>query len=280
MRYLLIFLLIMGLFLYSSSKFNKKVEEEKDELIKNQEDFKSFKIERKHIEELPEPIKRWLVNSGVIGTQMPNIVNLKQTGVMNLKPKSEKWINSKSKQIIGLKEPSFVWTADIDLFPIANMIGRDLFLDGNAKMEMRILNLIPVVNEGENKKINESALHRYLLEIIWYPQFALSEHIKFETINDNKVKAILNYNDIEVEAVLFIDNEGNLSEISAKRYKENKENSKRYKCVGKAISYKEFEGIKVPDITTITWHLDDGPYTWFKVKIDDITYEYGDENEK
>ncbi|MDP4227768.1 MAG: hypothetical protein Q8910_15505 [Bacteroidota bacterium] len=37
-------------------------------------------------------------------------------------------------------------------------------------------------------------------------------------------------------------------------------------------AYREFEGVRIPARSTVTWKLKEGDFTWFKVDIRDIKY--------
>ncbi len=56
------------------------------------------------------------------------------------------------------------------------------------------------------------------------------------------------------------------------RYKGNTPEAKKMEWVVTALSYATFDGIRVPDEVEATWRLDEGPWTWLKLKVDEITY--------
>lgn len=61
-------------------------------------------------------------------------------------------MQSTAHQTINLKDPGFIWHGA----------------------------LVPVVNENDNAILNEPSLHRFLLEVPWYPTVALEDSMPWE----------------------------------------------------------------------------------------------------
>jgi hypothetical protein len=58
------------------------------------------------------------------------------------------------------------------------------------------------------------------------------------------------------------------------RYKESDESAERLKCSGDLNSYQEVDGMKIPTEIDVSWYLESGKFTWFKVEIGEISFEY------
>lgn len=140
-------------------------------------------------------------------------------------------------------------------------------------MEIRIGSLIPVVNEKNNRKLNESSLHRFLLELPFYPTAALADYIVWKEIDAQTARGILTYKGITAEADFFFDQSGNLIRQEALRYHGSDEQAERIPCIAEITAYSSIEGLQIPREATITWMLADGPFTWYKLTIADIQIE-------
>lgn len=231
-------------------------------------------IRQTDLDDLPEIVQLWLNKVGVIGKKRISAVNLTQKGLMKLEPEQKEWFKPEAEQFITVSEPGFLWQVDLAMLPVIKTKGRDLFYQGDASMLIKIAYLLPVVDQGANAKINESALHRFLLELPWYPTAALNDYLEWEEIDSTTARATINYQEVEATADFVFDQEGNLLRTEAMRYKESDESAERIKCSGELRKYKEFDGIKIPSEIDVSWYLDSGKFTWFKVEVEEISFEY------
>jgi len=223
---------------------------------------------------LPLPVKKWLQNSGVIGKKEIRAVKVKQNGLMKLSPEQSDWYQPTARQYITVSEPGFLWQVDLAMMPVINTKGRDLFYQGNASMQIKIASLLPVVNQGANAKINESALHRFLLELPWYPTAALNNYLDWQEIDSTTARATIDYQGVKASADFNFDQEGNLISTEAMRYKESDQAAERLRCTGELKSYQKVDGIQIPTKIDVSWYLKDSKFTWFKVEVNEISFEY------
>lgn len=224
-------------------------------------------ITEEDIDDFPEPIRTWLRNSGIIGKKPIRSMTLEQTGSMRLNP-DQKWMTPKAKQYINVKEPGYLWHVDI---PMMWTKGRDLFDQGEGKMLIRLGGLIPVANEKKNDKLNDSSLHRFLMEIPWYPTAALEDYVSFEAIDQNSAKAIMTYRGMTVDATFVFEN-GDPIRVETMRYKDTGRTSKRTLCYGEMKEHETIDGIRIPTKIEITWVENGSHFTWYKLDIFNVTY--------
>jgi len=277
---LLIILLLLIVLAFAAAaagkwQFNKQIDSELEKLkLENKINQKTEVINESDLVGLPEPVKNWLQNSGVIGKKPIKAVNIEQSGLMKLAAEQEKWYQPQAKQYISVAEPGYLWQVDLAMMPVINTKGRDLFDQGDASMIIKIASLLPVVNQKANDKLNESALHRFLLEIPWYPTAALNDYLDWEEIDSSSARATINYQEVKASAIFNFNQQGNLIRTEAMRYKESDEDAERIKCTGELGGFKTVDGIKVPTEIDVSWYLEEGKFTWFKVKVDEIGFEY------
>lgn len=256
-------------------QFEKKINSELEKL--KESNFKSSNgkiIKNEDLQQLPFPVKKWLASVGIIGNRKIKAVKLKQSGVMKLKPGQEKYFKPEAEQYISVSEPGFLWQIDLKIMPLIKTTGRDYFYRGNASMLIKLAYLLPIVDQKSNSKINESALHRFLLEVPWYPTAALNKYLKWEKIDSSSARATINYQGMKAAADFIFDQEGNLLRTEAMRYKESNENTKRLKCTGELKEYTTVDGISIPRKIDVSWYLDSGKFTWFKIELDEISFKY------
>lgn len=274
---LILILIIFGFTAAALGKwqFNQQVESELNKLKEqNRKISAETAIKTEDLSKLPEPVKLWLDKIGVVEKNRISAVHLKQKGLMKLEPEQNKWFAPQARQYTAVNQPGFLWQVDLSMLPVIKTKGRDLFYQGDASMLIKIAGLLPVVDQKANRKINESALHRFLLELPWYPTAALNDYLEWQVIDSNTARATITYQGIEAEADFNFDQQGNLVSTEAMRYKESDEDAERLKCIGELKKYKEVDGIKVPTGIDVSWDLESGKFTWFKVEVDEISFEY------
>jgi hypothetical protein len=140
-------------------------------------------------------------------------------------------------------------------------------------MLIKVLSLLPVVDQKENEKINISTLQRYLAEIVWFPSTALNPSVSWEEINDFSAKATMNYNGTMGSGVFYFDEDGNFTKFSAMRYMSGEENAELREWIVEVKESKVMEGIKIPVKIHAIWNLDEGEWNWLQLELTYIKYD-------
>ena len=266
-------ILIILAVIIGNLQFKRKIARERELLMRSFQQEESTVIRKEDLVNLPAPVKKWLKSVGVVGQERIKAVTFSQRGKMKLKPEQEDWINAEAKQYVRVDEPGYLWQVNLPMPPIIHTKGRDLFYQGKGLMEIRIGSLISVVKVGNNPKINESALHRFLLELMWYPTAALEDYITWEAIGQRSAKAVLSYAGMSVEATFYFEEDGKLTKIEAMRYKESDADAERLPCVGEIKGYINVDGLKIPHLIDVTWVIDGENFTWYQLKNHAFKFE-------
>lgn len=224
------------------------------------------------IQDLPPVVQRWLKQSNVVGNEQSVTVHLTQQGEMRTKPGGS-WIPFTAEQWFTPVEPGFVWLANVRAAPGVHLSGRDVFMNGDGHMLIKLLSLVPVVN-SVGDEINQGTLLRYLGEVNWFPSGALSEYIQWEQLDSTSVKATMTYKGVTDTGIFRFTEDGDLASYQAKRFYERKEGPtlEDWLIEMDPESFKEFQGVRIGTKSTVTWRLEEGDYTWLKLEITDIEY--------
>lgn len=266
-----IIILLAAIIAVAVWNFNVKTQKEINLLLSERESQDESIITEQMLDPVPSQVQTWLRNVGVVGKENIHTVYLKQKGIMKLKPDQKKWSKAEAEQYITTEQPAFLWKVDMGMLPLVNVSGRDLFKEGKGHMIMKVASLIPVAKVEDNNKVNESSLQRYLLELPWYPTAALSSYITWETIDEYTVKASMTYQGVSGSANFHFNQDGQLEQISAFRYKDSN-SDERIECIGEIKGSKVIDGIKLPTKINITWMLEEGGFTWYKLEIYDVEF--------
>lgn len=250
--------------------FVKHGENQVATLFKDIDKQSTKSIVREDIKNLPSPVQKWLIHSNVIGKEEVKTVRLKQQGRMRTE-KDGKWMPSKADQYFTINEPGFIWIADVQMAPLVQLSGIDSYKEGTGKMEIKVFSLFPVV-DAEGPEMDSGTMMRYLAEMMWYPSAALKPYIKWEEIDDTSAKAIMEYKGITVSAIFYFNEKGDILRFVGKRYREINGKYVLSDWGGINKEYKEFDGIRIPSKSDVTWFEEDGEFRWFEVEITQVQY--------
>lgn len=224
------------------------------------------------IRHLPPIVKLWLTRSGVLDKAFNGGVHLRQQGKMRTSVNG-KWMPVKAEQWFSATVPAFLWSADVIMFPLLRLAGKDSYVNGKGHMLISLLSAIPVVN-AKGPEIDQASMIRYLAEIVWFPYAAVSDYIKWEEEDALTARATITYDGITASARFCFNEEGDFVSIATKRYYASKGRSTLEDWLVEAEpgAYRTFEGIRVPDRLQVSWLLKSGRFTWFLLTVTDIKY--------
>ena len=256
---------------YSSYDFKKKVNGETVQMLTSSEASKKIIVSEQMITDLPTIVQKWVVNSGILGKELVQNVYLEQDLQMLMKPEQQNWSNAKARQYFTIQPPGFNWTVNLQMNLGLSVVGRDKFENGKGEMTIKLFSLIPIVNSKNSEKINQATLQRYLAEIVWFPSAALSRNITWDPVDDFSARATMEYNGTKGSGVFHFDESGNFKKFVTMRFKDEKDSEPTQWSV-LATKTEEIKGIKIPVELKANWKLENGDWTWLKLKITDIAY--------
>ncbi|MGZ3623816.1 MAG: DUF6920 family protein [Ktedonobacteraceae bacterium] len=217
---------------------------------------------------MPEPMQRYLTYVQVVGKEPTHTVRLSQKGYMRQKP-GQKWTSLSAKQYFTTNPPTFLWHGSMRPFPFFWMTGTDRFSDGHGSMRIKLLSVIPLPL-ASGPKMDQGELQRYLGEIIWFPTAWFSNAIDWQVIDKHSVQATLHEPGVTGSVVLHVNEQGQLTLVTAQRYMGNQGILTPWSIHLEA--YREVNGMHIPTVFEVTWHPASGDFTWFRGQITEIEY--------
>lgn len=266
---LILFAAIIG---YSSFHFQQKIKTERTRLFDGSIAKKHEIVTKEEMVGLPPIVQKWLTNSGIIGKNHISNVYLVQELQLKLKPEQTDWTSGTAEQYFTVQPPSFNWNINTEMNSILSVVGRDRFVDGKGEITIKLLSLIPVASAKNDNRIDQATLQRYLAEIVWFPSASLSQYIKWETIDDHTAQASMEYEGTSGSGTFHFDNDGNFEKFVALRYQDSND-TKPTKWTVTATKTEEVNGIKIPVECEASWEIENGLWTWLKLKIEHIEYD-------
>lgn len=229
-------------------------------------------IQESELERLPEPVRRWLMYSGVVGHQRIRTVRLKQRGELR-QTESGKWMPFTAEQYFTTDPPSFIWFAIVRVMGFPLMVVQDGFVIGQGTMQVALAGLFPVV-DMKGPELDLGALIRYLSEMIWFPTAALEPYIQWSPLDSHSARATITIQGLSASGVFMFDDVGHSVNFIAERYRTVGDKFVLTQWSTPCTAYGEFDGLLVPTEANVVWHLESGEFQWIRLWITDIEYNH------
>ena len=260
-------------------RFQKQVQEETTKLVNESKNQHEKIITEKDLEDLPVAVKKWMMQSGIVGKPSIFLVKITQKAELRMKPDQKKWMQAEAVQYTSTDVPSFIWSVKVHMNPLLHFLGRDKFEDGKGEMRIRLNALFTIVDE-KGERLDEGTLQRFLGEMVWFPSMALSPYISWEDADDLTATATMTYMGTTGSGTFHFDETGNFIRFTAMRFMGNAEDAKRHLWILDVEEHKSFEGITIPSRMTASWALNEETWTWLKLEIIGMQYNENALSEK
>jgi hypothetical protein len=217
---------------------------------------------------MPVCLQRYLKCAQVVGKKPVRTVRLAQKGYMRQKP-GRKWIPLVAEQYFTTTPHAFLWHGTMRPFPFFWMTGTDRFSEGHGTMRIKLLSMIPLPL-ARGPKMDQGESQRFLGEIIWFPTAWFSKSIEWHAIDEHSVQATLHEPGVTGSVVLHMNEQGQLTLVSAQRYMGNEGILTPWSI--QLDAYREACGMRIPTAFAVTWHPASGDFTWFRGQLTEIEY--------
>jgi hypothetical protein len=166
------------------------------------------------VSNLPEPARRYFLHAIQPGTPLATRAHLRQTGSLRV---NADWIPFSAEQL--LTPEGFVWRAGAQL-GVVPINATDHVADGEGRMRIAALGLVPFVNEG-GPEITRSTIGRLVAEYMWLPSALLprrASDVEVEPVDAERFAATVTVAGETTRLVCTVDSDGRLIEVSFPRF--------------------------------------------------------------
>ncbi len=219
---------------------------------------------------LPPIVQTWLRRSGVAGKPAVSTIRLEQTGEMRTTPDG-KWMPVEAEQYFTVDPPGFVWLADVRMMPSVYLAGRDKYTDGRGHMLIKALSLVTVA-DAKGPETDQGTLLRFLGETVWFPSAILSDYIDWEPLDATSAKATMSWGGVTASGVFHFKENGDFQSFEADRYYDRNGTSTLERWYIEAKEWRDFDGVRLPAACEVTWKLEEGDFTWYRLEVTDVNY--------
>ncbi len=248
--------------------FERKVTKDVEQMFAESYVKQNEVVTEEDLDGLPEPVQKWLQNSGFIGKEKITAVRLKQKGLIRMS-EEQPWLPFEAEQYYTTSVPEFIWHATVKAGPFLLAKGIDRYQGGEGYMLIKLISLIKVV-DVRGAEITQGTMVRYLNEIMWFPTAALNDYIHWEPIDSTSARAVMEYNGMSVSAIFYFSEDGDLVNFKAERYMDK---SGQFEIWATPIvGHHEFHGNRIPTKGEAVWELESGEFPYIKIEVIDIDY--------
>ena len=271
-------LIIVGFLLLSGGAitiyaFHQHVGHEIETILDRIDEAPSETVHPSDDADVPAPVQRYLEAIGIDGQPAIRSVRLKQRGQMRTSPEGA-WIPIEAEQYISTDPPGFVWLAKTRIMGVIPMWVRDKFTAGHGEMWIRPLGLITAARSS-GPEVDQGTMLRYLAEMAWFPTaFLPSENLQWQAIDDRSARAVFTLGEQSVAATFEFGDSGLIERVEAQRYYDTGDGYELKRWSGIHADYQDVDGVRIPTGAELTWHLDDGDFTWLKLEITDVEFDH------
>jgi hypothetical protein len=220
--------------------------------------------------ELPEPVRRYLNLTGVVGYPWIDTVRLRQVGTFRL-GLDRPWMPFTAEETYTTDPPSLTWQARFKLAGLPLLNARDRYESGHGHMFGKLAGLFTVF-DARGEELDQATMIRYLNEIMWFPTAFLGDNMQWEEGDEQSARVTFTDGGKSVSAKMFFDTDGRLTNFRAMRYREIDGDFSLDPWSTPMTGYGEFAGLKLPSKGQAVWHLPTGDLPYADLEITEVDY--------
>jgi len=264
-----VIILIAAIIGYGTSSYYNKYQNDVKTGLQQKEYFQNSELTETDIQQLPEPVKKYLRYTGSISKPKVNNFKIEFNGKIRKNEQSE-WMPFTCEQYNFMETPTrlFFMKAAMKGLPIG---GYHCFKNGVAFMDIRLFSLFKVqYQDGVEMNLSETVTF-FNDMCCMAPPTLIDKRIKWLEVESNKVKASFTNNNITVSAWLYFNDKGELINfISDDRY--SADAGKQLPWATPLKDYQEINGYKLAGNAEVVYSYPDRDLCYGTFKLIRIEY--------
>lgn len=225
------------------------------------------------IANLPEPVRKYLEFTGVVGKPFVNRVTVKQSGRIR-QSLQKPWMQFKATESYSIDPPGFIWDARAGYGPFPLLTVRDSYANGQGAMRVNLAGVFPIVN-ARGPEMDHSSAVRFLNEMMWFPSAFLRPNVAWTAIDDSSAEVSFTAFGRAVSAKLCFAPDGRITSFVARRYQHTGTEFELLPWSTPITAYGTLCGLRLPFAGQAVWHLESGDFTYIDLRVEEITYDSG-----
>jgi hypothetical protein len=223
------------------------------------------------LQRLPEPVRRYLNYTGVVGKPWINTVRLKQSGRFRTGP-DKPWMQMTAVQYYTTNPPGFLWKARFKMLGLPLVSARDTYEAGHGRMFGKLAGVFTIFDE-RGQEYDQGSMMRYLSEMIWFPIAFLGENITWQAVDDHSAQVTLTNSGRSLSGRLFFDDAGRPANFTTMRYyRKGKGDLLLEHWSTPMTEYGVRAGLNLPIRGQAVWKLASGDLPYWDGEITEVEY--------
>lgn len=219
---------------------------------------------------LPEPVRRYLEHSGVVGKPWIDTVYLKQRGRFRL-GLDRPWMPMIAEEYYTTDPPSLTWEARFKVAGLPLLRARDRYQGGHGHMFGKLAGLFTVF-DARGEELDQATMIRYLNEIMWFPTAFLGEKITWQEVDDRSAEVTFTDGGNSVSGRMIFDEVGRLTNFTTMRYREMEGKYSLDPWSTPMTGYGVLAGLNLPVRGQVVWKLPAGDLVYAELEVTEVVY--------
>ena len=229
-------------------------------------------ITESHLAGLPDPVRRYLRNTGVVG--LPRVHNFRARMHGRIRGSREaRWIPLEAEQYNFIDEPArmFYLSGSMFMLPVQ---GYHRYVGASATMLVKAAALVPVASASGDIMTSSETVTLFNDMCVLAPGSLVERGIVWEAVNAHTVRARYTHAGHTIHATLSFNDAGDLVDFSSDdRYELLPEGiTKQVRWSTPLRNYRSFGAVRLASGGEGHWHEGDGEYAYIELTIDDVAY--------
>lgn len=262
-----------GYWYWQHRRFERRVRVETDYLIRRAKAEASEPVTESDLEELPEPVERYLRFAGLPGPDRIRLARIRHGGTFRTGVGAD-WAPVRGEEYLAPRVPGFVWKGSVRPSPLVRFTARDKYLAGRGHMWVRLLSALTVANAG-GPEVSQSSFLRMVSESLWIPTALLpGPYLTWEAIDERRARARIEHEETEATWTVEVDERGAIVRTSTPdRYREEDGATSSTPFTGYYRCYERIDGLRVPTEIEAEWNLPEGDFSYARFTLDRLDYD-------
>lgn len=222
------------------------------------------------LQNLPEPVQRYLNYTAVVGKSRIDTVYLRQTGKFR-QGLDRPWMPMSAQQWYSTNPPGFLWKAQFKIAGLPLLHARDEYQSGQGHMFGKLAGLFTIF-DVRGEQLDQGAMLRYLSEMIWFPTAFLGENITWKSRDDHTAQVTFTDHGKSVSGLIHFDETGKFTNFTADRYREIDGDFSLDPWSTPVERYGVLAGFNLPVHGKAVWNLPEGDFAYVDLEITEIKY--------
>jgi len=197
--------------------------------------------------ELPLPVQRYFAFTFLMSPPRHVTHAVIEMEGQFRRPLTEGFAPTTARQVVSVRAPDMVFSADTPILGPLWAIAYDVYLDGEMEMAARLLSTVTVMEERSTPALNRTSLQRWLLESPTFPMALLpGGAVTWEAVDENRARAIVRAHGEEASLVATFGPDGALLRFDAEA---DGDLTTPYHGAGEHVTrgdYQIVDGVRVP----------------------------------